>query len=253
MRAARRLKVVFFDAGQTLIEVRSSVGAVYAEAAGELGLEADPGELDLRFRAAWERSVARIAERGHRSSDELLRAEWRRIVSETFPDGVDPEKLERIFERVYERFSSAEAWRIVPGARETLEALGRLGLEAGVLSNWDGRLPGLLEELGLLERFDHVVVSYAVGFEKPHPAMFEEALRRSGARPEETLHVGDSWDMDVEPALRAGMGAVWLSRGEASRDPRVPALDRFPDRPDDFWADLAGARQKKARKKRRAG
>lgn len=253
MSAARRLKVVFFDAGQTLLEVRASVGTVYAEAAAEVGVAADPAELDPRFRAAWERSVARSAERGHRSSDAILRAEWHRIVSETFPDGVPSEKLDRIFERVYERFSSREAWRVVPGARENLDALRRLGIEVGVLSNWDGRLPRLLGELGLLDRFDHVVVSYAVGFEKPHPAIFEEALRRARARPEESLHLGDSWDMDVEPALRSGMGAVWLSRGEGSRDPRVPALERFPDRPYDFWADLAVPRQKKARKKRRAG
>ena len=50
------------------------------------------------------------------------------------------------------------------------------------------------------------------GAAKPDPSIFLKAARRIGLAPQEILHVGDSWELDVEGALRAGFGAM-LYRG----------------------------------------
>jgi len=47
---------------------------------------------------------------------------------------------------------------------------------------------------------------------KPHREIFDEALRLSGLRAEEVLHVGDSVESDVEGARAAGIRPVLLDR-----------------------------------------
>ena len=50
---------------------------------------------------------------------------------------------------------------------------------------------------------------------KPHPSIFRAALRgRAGRRRCDAVMVGDSVRHDVEGALRVGMRAVLLHRGE---------------------------------------
>jgi FMN phosphatase YigB (HAD superfamily) len=66
--------------------------------------------------------------------------------------------------------------------------------------------------------FLHIVTSCEVGQAKPAPSIFLEASRRLGLPPQEILHVGDRWELDVQGAQRAGFGAV-LYRGLWSRYP----------------------------------
>jgi putative hydrolase of the HAD superfamily len=80
-----------------------------------------------------------------------------------------------------------------------------------------------LSASGLSEYFEVVLVSSDLGTAKPDPALFEHALDLLDADPRQTFMVGDSIAKDVEGALVAGIGAVWVNR--ARREP--PA-----DRPD---------------------
>ncbi|HTW55132.1 MAG TPA: HAD family hydrolase [Thermoplasmata archaeon] len=57
-------------------------------------------------------------------------------------------------------------------------------------------------------RFRAVVTSCELGVAKPDPMIFAAGARCLGVAPAEVLHVGDRWDLDVEGARRAGMGAA---------------------------------------------
>ena len=59
---------------------------------------------------------------------------------------------------------------------------------------------------------DFAVTSYEVGMEKPHPKIFERALRLSGSIGNESVHVGDQIGSDVDGAERAGILPVLLDR-----------------------------------------
>jgi phosphoserine phosphatase len=65
---------------------------------------------------------------------------------------------------------------------------------------------------GLSEYFDAVVVSGDLGVAKPDPSVFEHALSSLGLDPGDAVMVGDSLSKDVEGALAAGLGAVWVNR-----------------------------------------
>ena len=50
-----------------------------------------------------------------------------------------------------------------------------------------------------------------VGGSKPHPALFEAALKETGAAPHEIVHVGDNPEHDIMGAIRAGFKTVWIN------------------------------------------
>lgn len=139
---------------------------------------------------------------------------------------------------LYERFARADAWQLYPDVLDTLETLRQRGLRLGVVSNWDERLPRLLERLGLAPFFDVVVTSSSVGVEKPNPRIFRHCLEHLGVEPEHALHVGDAPIDDVEGAMAAGMQAQRIDRREPVRLielvlplVRSPAVGPREDRP----------------------
>ncbi len=230
VRAGLVLREVFFDAGGTILNVRGSVGEVYAAAAARRGIRADAAAVERAFRSAWSRSLLRRRDAQYLSTDHVLREEWRRIVEDSF-DGLVPREVARdAFEELYDHFSGPDPWVVADGAAETFAALRSDGMRLGILSNWDSRLPAVLEKLGLSGFFDHLVISYRVGVEKPHPRIFEEAARAAGAPPSELLLVGDSWEQDIVPARRLGWRTLWISRQPGGSDPdRVESFREILD------------------------
>ena len=84
---------------------------------------------------------------------------------------------------------------------------------------------------GLAARFDAVVVSADVGVGKPDPSVFRHTLSLLGA--DEGVMIGDSLERDIDGALAAGLGAVWIDRfgaGGVGPDgvPRITTLGELP-------------------------
>jgi len=104
--------------------------------------------------------------------------------------------------------------------------LAARGVTVAVLSNSEGGLADLFEEIDLARQFSAIIDSGKLGIEKPDPRIFAYALERLGGTPERAVHIGDSWTADILGALGAGWrGAVYYpsraNEAPASRDPRV--------------------------------
>ncbi len=80
----------------------------------------------------------------------------------------------------------------------------------GILSNFTGNLEIILREEGLRDLVDGVYDSAVVGLRKPDPAFFRHALAALRARPQRSVMVGDSVDMDLRPARALGMETIWV-------------------------------------------
>jgi putative hydrolase of the HAD superfamily len=94
----------------------------------------------------------------------------------------------------------------------TLEDLRALGARIGLISN-TGRAPGevlrrLLSNYGVMEYFDATTFSNEVGYRKPDPRIFKQAVSELGVEPSQVIHVGDNPDSDFQGAKQAGMKAV---------------------------------------------
>ena len=197
------IQAVTFDIGGTLIEPWPSVGHVYAEVAAGHGIaNLSHRELQRRFATAFRRRARSI----HSA------AEWAEIVDETFVGLVDEPPSKTFFPELYERFAQPSAWRIYADVGPTLTALAGRGLKLGVISNWDERLRPLLNALGLARSFETIVVSCEVGSSKPTPAIFQKSAEQLGVAPHTILHVGDSFEMDLQGARTAGFSALQIER-----------------------------------------
>ena len=210
------IRAVFFDVGGTILRVKPSVGHVYASEAARAGHPVDPAAVNRAFRAAWTRSQYRRRAAGFVTSDDVLRREWREIVSDTFDGLIPGAVVPGVFEKLYEHFASAVPWTVEGEAVALFRRLRSRGVHVGLLSNWDSRLETVLSHLGVRGEFDSVVVSHYVGLEKPHAAMFEAAERASAVDPISTLIVGDSYEHDIEPAIARGWTAIWVDSGTPS-------------------------------------
>lgn len=97
------------------------------------------------------------------------------------------------------------------GAVAVLETLQHLGIALGLVTNGTVRSQGQkLDLLGFRSYFQTVVVSEAVGVEKPHAAIFQHALDGLGLRADHTWFVGDHPENDILGASRVGLRTVWL-------------------------------------------
>lgn len=93
----------------------------------------------------------------------------------------------------------------------TLDALQDRGQRVGVLSNAFPSLLDALTRLGVIERFDPLIVSALVGCEKPDPCIFQAALAAAGTAPDETVFVDDLPE-NVEAADALGLVGVLIDR-----------------------------------------
>ncbi len=93
-----------------------------------------------------------------------------------------------------------------------LEDLREKGYRIGIISNFDSRIYGVCEALGISSFFDSYTLSSEVGAAKPSPIIFQRALDKHGVNPDEALHVGDSPLEDVEGAKASGILSVLIDR-----------------------------------------
>jgi 2-haloacid dehalogenase/putative hydrolase of the HAD superfamily len=105
--------------------------------------------------------------------------------------------------------------------------LDKVGVPVCLLTNRDtDDLDAALAHVGF--SVDCAVTSEQVRAYKPHPRVYEEAIRRTGTDPARTVHVGNSHYSDVRGAQVVGLSAIWLNRdSKPVPDPSGPGPDRI--------------------------
>jgi putative hydrolase of the HAD superfamily len=227
------LKAVFFDVGNTLLYAHPSVPEVVRQVLAEEGHIRDLSLIDEYMPMLDEYYEDRYREDDTfwRSDDETLGV-WVGMYSLLCRQlGIDAD-AEHIARRVYDEFGCADRWRAYDDVRPALMRLSARGIRLGLISNWDGRLVGLMNGLGLSELLDAVVSSADVGLHKPDPRIFELACERLGVTPSDAAHVGDHQYADIIGAEAVGMVPVLIDRhgGENPGNERfVRSLDELED------------------------
>lgn len=126
--------------------------------------------------------------------------------------------------------SKTVQYHLYPTTLPVLQELRRRGYLIGAVSNWSAVLLDILENLRLIDYLDSIVVSDIVGYHKPQPEIFRNALIRLGVPASAAIHIGDDLEADVEGARRAGIRPIWLDRGatgDANPSHRIQSLDEL--------------------------
>lgn len=93
--------------------------------------------------------------------------------------------------------------------------------QTGILTNGDGRVQRRkIEEHGLDEFVDTIIVSNEIGARKPNREIFEEAKQRLPA--EQFVYIGDTFGEDIVPAREEGFKTVYVGE-ETHPDASVAA------------------------------
>ena len=172
---------------------------------GERGVAASPARLDAAIGASW-RAYNEAIHRG------LGGHPWKVLMRSLLSvGGVDPGALEDAVDWLWAEQPRKNLWRRpIAGMIELVAALRRASVPVAVLSNSEGRLAELVDELGWTSHFVGIADSGRLGFEKPGREIFAWTAERLGVPLPRVVHVGDSLAADVEGALAAGMRAVWF-------------------------------------------
>lgn len=207
------LRAVFFDVGNTLVYPHPSVSEVCRQVLAEAGHVHDLAAIDELMPLVDEFYEDRYQTDDTFWTDERQTSEvWVGMYSLLCRKLGIEDEAECIAGRVYQEFGRADRWRAYDDVAPAFERLRKRGLSLGLISNWDRRLSGLMEGLGLLPLLDTVVSSAVVGLHKPDPRIFELACARLGVSAAESAHVGDHHYADILGARAAGMLPILIDR-----------------------------------------
>jgi putative hydrolase of the HAD superfamily len=220
-RTSNRFEGIFFDAGNTLLTVYPSVAYIYSHAAKTFGLSIDHEEIENSFKQVWEQTTPLVGNEGHRVTYEKEQDWWKFLVREVFRNHLEGMDFDEFFKHLYRRFEDIESWRLYEDVLTVLDYLKGRGFKLAIVSNWDSRLPSLCDRLGITPFFDAVIVSSLVGYEKPHPNIFQIALKQTGLSADQVMYIGDDPFLDYQAARKIGIHSLHLDR-----------TNRFPDHPD---------------------
>jgi|SRR5579884_2009547 putative hydrolase of the HAD superfamily len=231
---AERIRAVLFDFHNTLGFDIDPRDAVAARVLSEFGYVLDPALVrDAQARAFGRVDVAEgIDHRAHSGSREAYTAYLLQLETPWLLQlGVDP-RHPGLFSRLADEWDSPDRIRLFDDTIPALTELRDAGYRLGVVSNWSWGLHELLAINGIAPLLDVTVGSARAGYRKPHPAIYEQALRSLALPAAAVLFVGDSPHADIAGPRAAGMTPVHIDRFDLYEPlagvPRIRGLDELP-------------------------
>ena len=204
------MRAVTFDFGQTLAELDHDF---LMQRVHGFGAELDPVASHAATVSAWH-AYGAAKSLGHARA-------WQAMMIEILRGGgvrkiravaADPAYAEKIAQLLWDAQPTHNLWRKpIAGMFELAAELCAEQLKVGIISNSEGHLAELVEELGYRALFPVIIDSGRVGVDKPDPRIFELAAQALAVPLAEIVHVGDAWEADVMGARAAGARAIWYA------------------------------------------
>jgi FMN phosphatase YigB (HAD superfamily) len=212
-------KFIFFDVGNTLLfPNRERIHAPLAER----GFTPDAELLRNLERKTKNQFDARMVQDGN--TDHSF---WWIFYSQLLAEiGLHDDGLR---DQLVSSIRQSANWDVIPsGTREQLQQIGAR-YQIGVISNADGKIEDVLRRCNIADCFRTITDSGLVGYEKPHPEIFRQALSQMNAKAEESLYLGDMYSVDYVGATGVGMQAVLMDVPGAYCDKEVPRVESLAE------------------------
>ncbi|MGN6380158.1 MAG: HAD family hydrolase [Gaiellales bacterium] len=209
-----QLEAVLFDYGDTLVGFENAEATFVASQ--RVFLEALPAPR-VELEAFHERVTELLRAEYERTAEDFREVDYASVVRAALAErGVDPPDDELRAAIVAQIQAWNPARKLHPAAHEVVDELRSRGLRVGYVSNTFDPPEVLLEVIrdeGMADRADAIVLSSQVGYRKPSPVIYRDALERVGSEGPATLFVGDRVLEDVIGPSREGMAtclATWF-------------------------------------------
>jgi putative hydrolase of the HAD superfamily len=119
---------------------------------------------------------------------------------------------------IYREWAACQHFLLYEDVPAALSALVEKNIRIGLISNSHRCLESFQSHFELEGLIDVAISSSQHGYMKPHPSIFEAALKLAGVLPSEAVMVGDSLTQDIEGARRVGMKGVLVRRSGSTDD-----------------------------------
>ena len=145
-------------------------------------------------------------------------------------------RVDECSREIYVEWAACQHFELYDDVPAVLRRLAESGLRIGLISNTHRCLASFQSHFELQGLVSATVSSSDHGLMKPHPSIFTAALQLLGVEAGEAVMVGDSFKHDVQGALKVGMRAILLNRGDAAAptvegDRRVPVIHSLRELP----------------------
>jgi putative hydrolase of the HAD superfamily len=212
-------RAVFFDVDFTLIYPGPTFRAEgYQRFCARYGITVDPRLFDVAVASA---SAVLDEVRDHIYEAALFHRYTAAIIRGMGGGGP---QVDACAEEIYAEWAACHHFELYDDVPATLRQIAAQGLRIGLISNSHRCLASFQSHFELEGLVAAAISSSEHGYMKPHPSIFDAALRLVGVDAAEAVMVGDSLAHDIDGALQVGMRGVLVRRSGASTPaPRVLA------------------------------
>lgn len=248
-RSTSPIRLILFDAFDTLVTPLSAPHLQYASVARQYGLSVTDDDVKSAFKQAFRTTSQEHPNYGLETNLSSPDEWWKVVVQRTFSPGLHTRVTSEQYnnsigvlsQRLVERFGTREAYHLFKDVFPTLQKLTRLrngqdSVKVALATNSDSRILSVLKSFGLDEFMQLEVdsppcspvttslakgrpgptLSYFEKCSKPDSRFYHAAIRRASTttelQPSNVLYVGDQLYQDFWGATDAGLQATWLQR-----------------------------------------
>ncbi len=212
----RPTTAVFFDVDFTLIYPGPTFqGEGYERFCASYGIAVDRLRFPQAVRAA---SPILDEQQQHVYDADIFVRYTRRIIEEMGGAGA---RIDDCAREIYAEWATCQHFFLYDDVAPALRALSAQGLKIGLISNSHRCLSAFQQHFELEGLIAAAVSSSEHGYLKPHPSIFEAALKLAGVEAAESVMVGDSLTHDIEGARGVGMQGILVHRGDGAPSGRV--------------------------------
>ena len=227
-----KIKTIFFDLDETLIENKLSVtevfGQTFVDFTNELGASnkaAFFSELSKSAKTVWEQMFS-------------VETSPERQIIQCFEDSiaatgaVSNMRQFSLAQEMFEHFLDLTSDNVTfqDNAENMLNDLKSIGFSTGIITNGVEKIQlRKIHKLRVNELVDHVTVSAQARAHKPLSPVFELAVSKARTAPSQCMMVGDHPTNDVAGGIRAGMKGVYYNPKKHDINKAFANLDEKPD------------------------
>lgn len=206
----KKIRVIFFDLDDTLLDAKTSKYKAINEFKKKMGVFENIAEEN--FAKVWDSVTYEQYEKYAKGEVSIEQHKINRIKNlfMNFNVNITDKEAQDYFE-IYSKINE-KYWILFEDTIEVLEALSKKYILA-IITNGSGiQQRKKIRKLNIEHYFKEIIVSDEIGISKPNKKIYELACNKLNEKPEECLMCGDQLNTDVYGALNAGMNAVWINR-----------------------------------------
>ena len=213
-------QIVLFDFDGTLGYMSPSHKTLYQQAIEEFDINLEKNAIqNMPIKNAWlkwmtDQGINHLLESQSSSKYKKLRKD---IHAERLKKMGVFDFIDDISERIYELESSQKFYFLYDDVIEALKYLKSKNIKMGIVSNHLWNLDKIVNSLKIADFFDIILSSAQVGYRKPHPNIYKEAIEKMQIITNAALFIGDDLENDYNGPKKIGIDAILINRNSKNK------------------------------------